>query len=130
MRIAVCGGREFSDRNRAFQALDDIHAARPITELIHGDCRGADRIAGEWAARRQIPISVFRADWANIDLPGAKIRMRCGKPYDATAGFRRNLRMLVEGAPELVVAFPGGTGTAHMTAQALRREIAVLSVDA
>lgn len=129
MRIAVCGGRNFTDRSRVFEALETIHAATPIEELMHGDCRGADRLAAEWAGRKGIPISEFRADWDNIDLPGAKIRMNRGRPYDATAGFRRNIRMLIEGAPELVIAFPGGPGTEHMVANALKRNFAVLSVD-
>jgi hypothetical protein len=130
VRVLVCGGRHFADRQRVFEALDTIHRETGITEVIHGDCRGADRLAGEWAGRKQIPISVYRADWDNIDLPGAKIRMRNGRPYDATAGFRRNIRMLIEGAPQLVIAFPGGNGTEHMVAQALKRDFAVLSVDA
>lgn len=130
MRVAVCGGREFSDRSRVFEALDMVHAATPIEELMHGDCRGADRLAAEWAGRRGIPISAYPADWDNIDLPGAKIRKhRRGGFYDATAGFRRNIRMLLEGAPQLVIAFPGGPGTEHMVSQALKREFAVLSVD-
>ena len=130
MRVAVCGGREFSDRKRVFEALDTVHEATPIAELMHGDCRGADRLAAEWAGARGIPISAYPADWNNIDLPGAKIRVRNGRPYDATAGFRRNLRMLIEGAPQLVIAFPGGPGTEHMVAQAFKRDLAVLSVDA
>lgn len=151
MRVAVTGGRTWgripvdtpphamaaarvkanAEHRRLNEALDEIHAATPIAELIHGDCRGADRFAAEWAGRRGIRVTPFPVDWDNIDLPGARIRRNGrGKFYDATAGYRRNLRMLIEGAPELVIAFPGGNGTAHMTAQALKRDIAVLRIDA
>jgi hypothetical protein len=130
MRVAVCGGREYRDRDRINQALELVHSLVGIEELMHGDCRGADRLAAEWAGRRGIPLSAYPADWNNLDLPGAKIRRGKFGFYDATAGYRRNLRMLIEGAPELVIAFPGGRGTEHMVAQALKRDFAVLSVDA
>lgn len=129
MRILVCGGRTYQDQRRVDEALDAIHQATPIELLIHGCCRGADKLAAEWARRRQVPMSAYPADWANIDHPGAKIRFVGRRPYDATAGFRRNIKMLIEGCPQLVVAFPGGNGTAHMVAQSLQRGFAVLSVD-
>jgi hypothetical protein len=129
-RLEAERARAAAERVRLTEALETIHAATPIEEIMHGDCRGADRLAAEWAGRKGIPISAYPADWDNIDLPGAKIRMRNGRPYDATAGFRRNIRMLLEGAPQLVIAFPGGPGTDHMVAQALKRNFAVLSVDA
>lgn len=130
MIVLVCGGREYADERRAFEALDTIHAARPITRLVHGCCRGADRLAAEWARRRSIPLSAHPADWGNIDAPNARIRFSGGRPYNAAAGFQRNIKMLEEEQPDLVVAFPGGSGTEHTCKQALKRGVAVMNVQA
>jgi hypothetical protein len=66
--------------------------------LIEGDARGVDRIAGEWACARNIELVEFPADWAKDGRRAALIR---------------NDRMLSDGKPDLVVAFPGGQGTWH-----------------
>jgi len=68
-------------------------------------------LAAAWALSRGIPAIAFPADW-NKD----------GK----AAGFVRNARMLRDGRPELVVAFPGGKGTAHMVKLARDAGVAVL----
>ena len=99
-RLLVCGGREFSDRDALFTALDRAHAKRPVSLLIHGAARGADTLAGEWAAARGIAVEVYPARW---DVDGRK-----------RAGPIRNQRMLDEGKPDACVAFPGGRGTADM----------------
>jgi hypothetical protein len=99
MRVLVCGGRDYADARALNEALDAIHRETPITRLIHGAARGADSLAATWAVSRGIPASAFPADW---------------KQDGKAAGFIRNARMLRDGRPELVVAFPGGKGTAHM----------------
>jgi hypothetical protein len=45
------------------------------------------------------------------------------------AGPIRNERMLTEGKPDLVVAFPGGRGTAHMTRLAREAGVEVVEID-
>jgi YspA, cpYpsA-related SLOG family len=113
MRILVCGGRDYSNGRALNEALDAIHAERPVTRLIHGAARGADSFAADWARSRGIPALRFPADW---------------KKDGKAAGFIRNTKMLREGRPELVVAFPGGKGTAHMVKSARDAGIAVLEV--
>ncbi len=97
MRLVVTGGRNFDNREFLFATLDG-HAEHHFTLLIHGDARGADRLAGEWARERGIEVLACPADW---------------KRYGRGAGPKRNRQMLVEN-PDLVVAFPGGSGTSHM----------------
>jgi hypothetical protein len=99
MRVLVCGGREFSDAEFLFQQLDRIHALTPISVIIEGAARGADSLAREWAISREVEISEYPAKW-NV--------------HKNNAGFVRNLQMLNEGKPDVVVAFDGGKGTAHM----------------
>lgn len=112
MRILVCGGRDYSDRDRLFTILDVAHAACPITVLIHGNAKGADQIADEWAAGKCM-TSTFLPAW---------------EEHGRAAGPMRNQRMLDEGKPHLVVAFPGGKGTADMVARAKKAAIKVVEV--
>ena len=94
-RVLVCGGREFSDRDLLARKLSDLD----IALLIHGGARGADSMAGNWAQAMGIPVQVYPALW-HLD----------GK----AAGPIRNSRMLADSKPDLVIAFPGGNGTADM----------------
>jgi len=98
-----------------FSALDQLHAARPLARVIAGGARGADTIAAEWAVARDIPANVFMADWEGL---GRK------------AGPIRNQRMLDEGKPDLVVAFPGGRGTADMVRRAREAGVEVKLIKA
>ena len=99
MKVLVCGGRDYIKREALFLVLDRLHAERPIAQVIHGAARGADSLAGEWARARGVEEKAFPAEWQR---------------YGRSAGSRRNHRMLYEGKPDLVVAFPGGRGTADM----------------
>jgi hypothetical protein len=104
MRVLVCGGRNFHDGDMLIEALNEIHAATPITLVIQGGAAGADRLAGYWAYRRAIECKVYPAQWKRY---GNRI-----------AGPIRNQLMLDDGKPDLVVAFPGGSGTADMVRRA------------
>ena len=113
MKVLVCGGREFDDYNFLYDTLTDIHEQRRFTHLIHGGARGADRMSGEWASEKGLEVTVFHADWDK---------------YGNRAGPLRNLQMLTEGKPDLVVAFPGGKGTAHMKDIARKADIEVIEI--
>src|ERR1700676_3700007 len=102
-RVLVCGGWDYADRAAGYASLDSLHAEHGFTVLIAGGARGADTLAAEWARDRGITADVYMAEWERL---GRK------------AGPIRNQRMLTEGKPNLVVAFPGGHGTANMVAQA------------
>jgi hypothetical protein len=111
MRVLVCGGRTFDN------ALDLERALRPhqdrIMLLIHGGQTGADQLAGLWAQRRGIPVQEFKADWKTL-----------GK----AAGPIRNQKMLSEGKPDMVIAFPGSTGTADMVKKAKKAGVPVWEI--
>lgn len=97
-KVLVCGGRNYDDWVRVDSVLDRIHRVRRITHLIHGDAPGADRLGGSWARKRSVQVVACPANWSS---------------YGNGAGPIRNERM-AELGPDLVVAFPGGTGTASM----------------
>jgi hypothetical protein len=122
--VLVCGGRGFGEPFASSSlgnavaevlwltdALDRLHARRRIALLIHGACpSGADRVAGQWAEMRGVPCQPCRADWGQ---------------YGRAAGPVRNRAMLDAHAPQLVVAFPGGRGTADMVRAATKRGVQV-----
>lgn len=112
-RVLVCGGRDYSNREELFSVLDTAHLADPIGEVIHGAAAGADSLAGEWASARGIPARPFPADWNN---------------HGRAAGPIRNLQMLTDGMPDLVIAFPGGRGTANMIKQAKAHGVPVVTI--
>lgn len=129
MRVLVCGGRMFGrpypdgsadDILRASRdvlhlndTLNRLDAETPITWIIEGDAPGADRLAGGWASARGLNLLVYPADW---------------RSYGRAAGPIRNKQMLDEGKPDLVVAFPGGAGTANMVKQAKAAGVKVIEV--
>lgn len=115
--VLVCGGRGYPDRAFVFRQLDWL-AQRYEAEGLHvieGGAEGADRWAREWRQERRIGGRTFAAEWVRL---GRK------------AGMLRNQRMLREGRPALVVAFPGGKGTADMIRRAEAAGVPVLRLAA
>ena len=93
LRVFVTGDRDFADRELLFGELDRVHAAGPITSLILGDARGAERLSGEWAAARRVPV----------------LREACD---DLVAVERLN--RLLDRKPDLIIACPGGSDTDNL----------------
>src|SRR5262245_51068724 len=110
-RVLVCGGRDFTDMRWLTRVLDELEPKPTI--IIQGGARGADYLAWKWATERIVPCQEYRAEW---------------EKYGRAAGPRRNLRMLAEGRPQLIVAFPGGPGTADMVRRAKAAGVPVLEV--
>lgn len=114
MRILVCGGRNYRNEANVFWVLDNLHAQEPITAIIEGECPygGADVFARHWGESRGVAVLPFAPD---VDAMTGHV-----------LGPARNRRMLVEGKPDAVVAFPGGRGTADMVDQALAAGVHVI----
>jgi predicted Rossmann-fold nucleotide-binding protein len=112
MRVLVCGGRRFgavpSDRIWLDEVLNEFHALSPIHLVITGGAPGADELAEYWAGAHQITVLTYPAQWAL---------------YGRRAGPVRNQRMLEEGRPDHVIAFPGGAGTADCVRRVQRAKI-------
>lgn len=115
MRVLVCGGRQFTDRHRVFAALDALaEKFQGRLHIIHGAASGADTLAADWAAINFVQATAFPAKWVRED--GTR---------DPSAGPKRNQRMLIDGRPNLVVAFPGWNGTDDMCRRARRAGVPV-----
>jgi hypothetical protein len=121
MRVLVCGGRDYHDYKKVSEVLGDLyyslsHEEQNCFVLISGGARGADTLARRWAQNYLPGFSFmgFRADW---------------KSYGLSAGPKRNAQMLEEGKPDLVLAFPGGKGTADMVKKARAAKVKVEEID-
>lgn len=129
MRVLVCGGRDFTDRDAVYRYLDRLNEEAGIGMIIHGDASGADTLAKDWGEDRGVHVEPEPAEWGDIEHPEAVVRYRKdGTPYDVTAGHRRNQLMLDKWQPDLVVAFPGKKGTASMVRKAKAAGIEVFAV--
>lgn len=115
MRLLVCGGRRFDDKERAYGVLDALHQVRPIAAIIHGDATGADTLADKWADERGIERHPYPAMW---------------EVHGSRAGPIRNAMMLRDGRPDAILAFPGGTGTADMVRRAREAGVEVIEIRA
>jgi hypothetical protein len=113
MKVLVCGGRDYVDVKRLQVVMDYLHELNDFDHLIHGAAIGADTLAGKWAKDHGVHVMSYEANW---ELHGN------------SAGPIRNTRMLVEGKPDLVVAFPGGKGTSNMMKQAINKGFDVFKV--
>lgn len=98
MKIIACGGRDFTDMDFVFSVLDKIHASSSISMVIEGGANGADFMSGVWAKTRGIETKKIQAEWAKFGKKSSPLR---------------NIAMLKEN-PQMVIAFAGGPGTAHM----------------
>ena len=109
MRTIIAGGRDyrFSESDRS--DLDKLKDHLPITEVVSGKCRGADRDGEAWARSRGLRVKEFPAAWGQ---------------YGKAAGPLRNIEM-AEYADALI-AFAGDKGTADMVEAAHQRDLIVV----
>lgn len=119
MRVLVCGDRKPSRwgipdfQQWIYNHLDQLHKYKMIDSVVEGDAPGVDRIAGYWARKNGLTNLKFPVDW---------------EKYGTAAGPIRNKQMLDEGKPDLVIAFPGGKGTANMVKLAKRAGVEVIEI--
>ena len=128
MRVIVGGGREFQAAIWLYSVLDEIHAKTPISLIIEGGQRtyetnprtrrkeavgGADYWASVWAMGRRVETVRVEAKWSELG---------------DRAGPIRNAEMLSTYKPDLVVAAPGGTGTADMVRKAKAAGVRVVDM--
>jgi hypothetical protein len=130
VRFAVTGGRKYGDGITVCRALIDLPGADDDTVLVHGAAQGADRLAADlWGIVLGRPLEPHPATWAAACRPTCRPGHR--RPYASSpgvvptlvrdfcpaAGNYRNQEMVDSGL-DLLVAFPGGSGTADMIQRA------------
>ena len=113
IRVLVCGGRDYADRDTLFRTLHEIAQRHNGVRVIQGGAPGADMLAREWCRLHGYSYEHFPADW---------------KKHGKAAGPIRNAQMLAEGRPDVVVAFKGGRGTRDCVRQARAGGLPVVTV--
>jgi predicted Rossmann-fold nucleotide-binding protein len=104
VRLLVCGGRNYRDAARVATELRR-YIALPTNGksiVITGGATGADELAKLWCYGNGVCVAEVPALWVW---------------YGNVAGPVRNAAMLLL-EPNVVLAFPGGKGTADMVRQA------------
>ena len=97
MKVIIAGSRTVMDYTILEQA---VTASRfPITHVISGAARGADKMGEKWAMIHNLPLTQFPANWST---------------YGIRAGFVRNEEMS-QVADALIAVWDGTSkGTRHM----------------
>lgn len=114
--IVATGGRGLAWPLQRIEAqLLAAAADRPVAALFHGHARGADALADQAARRLGWPVRPTPAQWSLHGMGAGPIRNR------------QMLEAAIEQAAALeprgsvvVLAFPGGRGTAHCIQEARR----------
>lgn len=99
MKIITCGGRAYNDNSCVRSTMDELLKRYRVEQVANGAATGADELVRRWCADRGISYMGYPANWLK---------------YGPAAGPIRNKEMLASVEPDLVIAFPGGKGTAHM----------------
>lgn len=84
-----------------------------VSVVIHGAASGADQMASHWARVNHIKEIACPANW---------------KEHGKAAGPIRNQQMLDNYKPHLVIAFPGGRGTADTIRRATQANIPCIQI--
>ncbi len=113
MRVIVCGGRDYADDLLVGETLQHYLDNMPELLMVQGGASGADLLAKTWCEQQGVPCATFKAEWSK---------------HGKSAGPLRNAAMLATVEPDVVVAFPGGRGTADMVRRARKAGVAVLSI--
>jgi predicted Fe-Mo cluster-binding NifX family protein len=112
MKVLCCGSRVWTNLPKIIQAFEDLLKEGPIERILQGGAMGADYFCSLEAARRNIRVFEYPAEW---------------EKYGRGAGYIRNEEMLKEN-PDVVLAFQVGNskGTQHTIDLAKKKGIRVI----
>jgi hypothetical protein len=141
MKLLVCGGREYGSHDGEIETLNrmlDMLVGAGDT-IIQGGAFGADDLAWRWWKRHASAVLMVefwidggygnRHQTERFDQTRARY-VRCGAWSEGKhMGMARNRRQLDDSGADIVLAFPGGTGTAGMVQYARRQGVTVLRVE-
>ncbi len=101
MKVLVCGDRNWKDIDKV---RDRLSTLGQVT-IIHGDCRGADRIAGFVAYRLGLKVIAVPAKWTELGFAAGPIRNQA----------------MIDMAPNLVLAFHSNLSKSTGTVDTINR---------
>lgn len=88
MKTIIAGSRDFSDSDYMEEHLSKLPPWIEISEVVSGCAAGADASGESWAARHNIPVKRFPADWKRHGKAAGPIRnQEMGKYGDGLVAF-------------------------------------------
>lgn len=97
MKLIIAGGRDFEDKDRAVLEFKEFqHELNrgitreyiPVTEIVSGGARGADRVGEYVALLHRIPVKKFIPDWNGLGKKAGHVRnAEMGDYADALLAF-------------------------------------------
>ena len=113
MKLAVIGGRNFNDKEKAYDEINKIRESYCIDTIVSGCARGADQIGIDYAEDHDLQIIRHPADW---------------EKYGRAAGMIRNSYIIRDS--DLVIAFWNGRspGTKDSINKAKKKKIPVIII--
>ena len=88
-KVLFCGDRKYNNKNRIWNVMLALVKQYGEIVVMHGDAKGADRLAGYVAKEFDLEVQVYPANWGLHGLAAGPIRNR----------------QMLDQKPELVVAF-------------------------
>jgi hypothetical protein len=113
-RVVVCGDRNWTNFKAIMRVLQALVFVKKDVLVIDGAASGADTLGNKAARELGCKTLRFRANWER---------------YGKSAGPLRNIKMLQQGKPDLVLAFHNSIrtskGTKHMVTIAMKGGVRV-----
>lgn len=117
MRLIIAGSRSIEDYELLKRVMIESNAKSKVTEVVSGGAKGVDRLGERWAREHKIKLTIMKAEWNKLDVPGAIIDVRPGEAdgyYNSRAGIQRNEKM-GDYADAAIILWDGkSTGSMHM----------------
>ena len=99
MKVIIAGSRVFDDNRYLSIMCERIFGIREDIEIVSGGAKGADSLGERYAKERNLPLTIFPAEW---------------NKYGKSAGYKRNSQM-AEYSDTLIAFWDGKSkGTQHM----------------
>lgn len=121
MKIIVSGSRDCTDKKLIYEVITaGIEELGKPSVIIHGDCRGVDKISEEYAKEHGINFIRYPADWNDFKCEGALVKERVNpwtkkkEKYNARAGFVRNEKMAIDADALISINIGNTPGTKDM----------------
>ncbi len=114
IRLAIVGGREFSDYELLKSSLKQLQKDRTVIQVVSGGARGADTLGERWADENGIDKKIFPAQWDR---------------YGKHAGFIRN-KDIVRNCDEVIAFWDGksrGTADTIATARLEGKKVTIIN---
>ena len=97
MRVIIAGSRGITKLSTIERAIKESEFN--ITTVVSGTARGVDRLGEEWAAKNNVKVARFPAEWDK---------------YGKSAGYKRNAVMSENADALIAIRLDNSKGTTHM----------------